>query len=275
METFFFTFSHFAHIIPASNPLKTMQTYNNQNSSFPSSTSIQAVQAPGSKTAENLDALIKEGVACSSMPLTIVRSFKTASCMTKLREALTPEVMASIMPLQNSPLGFRTDGHYSENVVKDALISAFMAGLMPVGNMWNIIGGRFYVTKEGFTHLLKKLGVAYNIDFSIPVLKESGAIVSATIQWQTSPDDKVQTKVKEFPIRVNKGMGSDAVLGKADRKAKAWLYNHLNQLAPLSDGDAETLDAYDIAKPATVSRKPATTGVACKKYDTTNDEPDF
>lgn len=43
---------------------------------------------------------------------------------------------------------------------------------------------------------------------------------------------------KDIPVRVNAGMGADAILGKATRKASAWLYNELTH-AGIADGDAE------------------------------------
>ena len=42
----------------------------------------------------------------------------------------------------------------------------------------------------------------------------------------------------EFVIRVNAGMSQDAVIGKAERKAKAWLFNHLTDQV-VSDGELE------------------------------------
>lgn len=105
-----------------------------------------------------------------------------------LREAFTPEVMGAFMSLQNTALGFRTDkaqGGYPEDVVKEAVIEASLRGLSPVGNQFNIISGRMYVTKEGFQFLLSQVpGLRYGLNLAVPVMKNGGAIVTASMRWQ-------------------------------------------------------------------------------------------
>lgn len=194
-----------------------------------------------SSLANKLDMLAESGVACLDAKQGFERAMLTALCVGQLKEALTEEVMAPIMSLQGSMLGFRTDkdnqGGYPLNVVKEALINAVMVGLLPCGNQFNILAGRMYITKEGFTYLLDKLGVAYRIDLGVPVSKNGGALVHADIVWQDKAA-QTQTKALDIPVRVNNGMGTDAILGKADRKAKCWLYNNLTH-STLSDGDVD------------------------------------
>ena len=95
------------------------------------------------------------------------RSVITAAAMKALEESLGDEVMESyIMPLADSPLGFRTDRDpktqkdkppYSIAQVRACYIEATLKGLQSVGNQWNIIAGRCYVTKEGMSHSLQTI----------------------------------------------------------------------------------------------------------------------
>ena len=112
----------------------------------------------------------------------IENSLVVANAIGFLRENLTPEIMNPIMALQGSKLGFKTDrdlvknsntGKYEKGpgypleVVKDCFIEMSLIGLLPTGNMWNVIAGNPYITKEGGTYLLKNLvpGLKYAIMF--------------------------------------------------------------------------------------------------------------
>lgn len=101
-----------------------------------------------------------------------------------MREALSDEVMERVfMPLMNTKVGFLTDRNgrprkngtvqplYTIPVVRDAIIDAVSIGLLPTGNQFNIIAERMYPTKEGYTALLRKLGVKYFIDVSLTKAK--------------------------------------------------------------------------------------------------------
>lgn len=204
-----------------------------------------ALSAQETQLAETLDKLTESGLACANMTNNFTKTFTVARCVSQLKQALTPQVMQPIMELQGTPLGFRTDkdknGGYPIETVKEVLIEATMAGLMPCGNQFNIIGGRMYPTKEGFTYLLSQLpDLSYTINQGVPVSKNGGAIVRTEILWRRDPSGVAQPnkKILEIPVRVNNGMGVDAILGKADRKAKCWLYNHVTGRT-LNDGEVE------------------------------------
>lgn len=182
-------------------------------------------------------------LACSTAATEnpFLAAFTQAGCIGMLRDAFTPDVMGAFMNLQNTALGFRTDkaqGGYPEAIVKEAVIEASLRGLLPVGNQFNIISGRMYVTKEGFQYLLSKVpGLRYGINLAVPVMKNGGAIVTASMRWKIGDGAQCSAE-KDIPVRVNAGMGADAILGKATRKASAWLYNELTH-AGIADGDAE------------------------------------
>lgn len=183
------------------------------------------------------------------------KAFLISSAIGKLKELITSEYMKPIMELQGNRLGFKTDkdkdGGYSESIVKNCLIEAVLMGVQPAGNQFNIIAGNSYITKEGFGFLLKNIqGLKYDITFDLPRInneKTSAAIV-AKIHWEYKGE--TNDKTMDFPIKVNSFMGSDAVIGKATRKARAWLFNTINGTefgdGDVSDHDAKTLDVKHI-----------------------------
>ena len=131
-----------------------------------------------------IDAKEKFELVCkSAKSLQIANNFGTAfeavQIVLTLREILTDDVMKKVfMPLMNTKVGFLTDRSgkpdkhgnvkepYSIAVVRDAIIDAVTIGLLPTGNQMNIIAERMYPTKEGYTALLKRIGVKYILDVS-------------------------------------------------------------------------------------------------------------
>lgn len=192
----------------------------------------------------------------------------TANAMGQLRELLNAETMKPILQLMNSPLGFLTDKDpkrpqwkggrevhpdpYALEVVRDCVIEATLRGIPIVGNNFNIIGSRTYVTKEGFGTLLKKVAGFSDLKITPGVPKlvgENGALVEMEATWRK--DGKEDGLRRTIPVRVNSGMGTDAILGKAERKVKCAVYNQVTG-SELSDGDAEEA-ALAAAKPANVT----------------------
>lgn len=160
---------------------------------------------------------------------------QVAQAMADLRAMLTPEVMQPIMALMDTDLGFRTDRDprqkdrnnnpntpYPVDVVKDVVIEAKLRGFHTIGNEFNIISGRFYAAKSGFRRKLtdgKSFPALANFKDSYDVprnVAEKGAIVKCRAEWTLNGKrDSVEC---EFAIKVNAYMGSDAILGKAERK---------------------------------------------------------
>ncbi len=161
------------------------------------------------------------------------RAYLMADAMEKLKTMLTPEYMKPIMLLQGTRLGFKTDKDknkdgskgqgYSEDEVKHCLIEAVLNGFEVTGNQFNIIAGNTYGTKEGYGALLSKIkGLSYSIIPNLPRIKEQSGAVVMKIEWTI--DGVTQMKEIDFGIKVNSFMGTDAVIGKATRKARYWLY---------------------------------------------------
>ena len=192
------------------------------------------------------------------------RTFALGGAMADLREALDERVMTSIMKLQNTKLGFRTDEPrgYPVHVVRDAVIEATVWGLQCVGNQFNIIAGGFYATKEGYTYLLRNLPGLEDMRFVyhpavITESSTSGTRKDGTPYQKIEREGKTLVDVSwvfrgkaeqerlEFCIRVNAGMSQDAIIGKAERKAKRWLFERLTD-RQLPDGDSE--EYFDVVK---------------------------
>lgn len=190
------------------------------------------------------------------------KAYLIATAAGELKKLLTPEYMKPIMDLQGNRLGFKTDkdkdGGYNETIVKNCLIEAVLTGVQPFGNQFNIIAGNCYITKEGFGYLLSHFkGLYYEIIPELPRInadKTSAAIVM-NVEWALNGFTK--TKKIEIPVKMNSMMGTDAVIGKATRKARAWLYNTITG-SEIGDGDiqdAEVIGTKITANKATAAEE--------------------
>ena len=191
-------------------------------------------------TIEALDAAAAKGMLAQGEESPFKRAFMVAQAIAELRALLTPKVMAVFMKLQNTSIGFKTDNPagYSEDVVRDCIIEARLKGVYPIGNEFNIISKQCYITKEGYFHKLRDLPNFSWIEVpAIPrIAGDSGAIDKVKLEW-TLNKQKFEREL-ELAIRVNRGMGADAIIGKALRKARAWLYTTVTG-QEIGDGDVE------------------------------------
>jgi len=196
------------------------------------------------------------------------RAYKLAEASENLTEALTSTYMKPIMHLQGNKLGFLTDrdrqSGYDEKTVKKCLIEAVLTGVQVVGNHFNIISSNCYITKEGFGYILKNTpGLAYEIIPQLPRIPSDrkSAAIKMDITW-TIQGGKRHKREIDFPIKMNEYMGTDAVIGKATRKARAWLYNTISGLE-VADGDA-----YDVTTEIVESKKELSKEITSKVSDT-------
>jgi hypothetical protein len=174
----------------------------------------------------------------------MTKALKMAAGIKALRRAMSNEVMQEIMELQGSSLGFRTDkdtgNGYPVEAVKECAIEHLLRGGHLVGNEMNIIASRAYQTKEFFTRMLRVFPGLTDLRLhpGVPVLGGGGALVPYSATWKLfgEPDriDRQLTKLQDgtqlderICVKVNQGMGADAILGKAERKIKAAIYNRL------------------------------------------------
>ena len=206
------------------------------------------------KVIQKMDSVVTEFISQKNLE-GLQKMYVLGESITNLRNLLDDKFMGPIMGLQNTSLGFKTDkaeNGYPVSVVKDCTIEALLTGVQPYGNQFNIIAGNFYVTKEGFKYLLDNYPkLDWMITPGIPEKKsEKEGGIRMSIQWSTGGQTK--TKDIDFVVKVNKFMGSDAIVGKAERKARAWLYNNITG-SELVDGDVESHDA-ELVKPIPIEK---------------------
>lgn len=167
-------------------------------------------------------------------------AFTAVNVIALLREALTDEVMTKVfMPLMNTKVGFLTDRNgrprsngraalplYGIPVVRDCIIDAVSIGLLPTGNQFNIIAERMYPTKEGYTALLRKLGVKYFIDVSYDKSQTQGfAEIPCKINYEHNGEKNSFGIVAT--VKKDDYSSPDQLRGKAERRAKKALYEYI------------------------------------------------
>lgn len=204
----------------------------------------QAVQTATEMPDIISDAKRKFELACKdASTLQIVNNvgaaFTAVNVVALLREALSDEVMQRVfMPLMNTKVGFLTDRNgkpgkngqikplYSIPIVRDAIIDGVSIGLLPTGNQFNIIAERMYPTKEGYTALLRKLGVKYFIEVSYdkgqtPGFAEIPCKINYTYNGEKNSFSIIAT------VKKDDYSSPDQVRGKAERRAKKALYEYI------------------------------------------------
>jgi hypothetical protein len=224
----------------------------------------QAIQ----KATDDIESVVAQ---CNVMALrekpALLQAIELAQGVAKLREILPKGIVERyFMPLQGSKLGFVTDkdtsGGYTWEVVREVLIEALLRGFRPVGNELNIIAGQFYGAKNGFERIVREWPGLTNlrIDLGVPhLVADKGALVPCEARWRL--DGKAMSveckppSGEEFdtriPVKVNGGMGPDAILGKATRKLYARVYQVLTGCASdIVDAEGETVTVPGQSLPA-------------------------
>lgn len=177
--------------------------------------------------------------------------FAASAAVQTLRAILTrPVVETYFMPLMGTRIGFLTDrdkegkdgkkpAPYDWETVRDCVIDAACKGLAPIQNQMNIIAGNMYPTKEGFTHLLKKIGVKHIInkgpDTSAPGSTTANIVCKIFYEYKGQKGDYSITCTP----KKNAYSSLDQLQGKAERKAKKHLYEYLTGI-DLGDADEES-----------------------------------
>ena len=189
------------------------------------------------------------------------RAFRMAAAIRALHHAISDDMMKDIMALQGTGLGFLTDKDdpaknnppgYPIQEVKLVAIEAALMGAYWVGNEFNIISNRPYLTKNFFTRKLREFPGLTDLKLSpgVPVMMgDKGALVPYVATWKLNGEamrlERLLTKLDDgrelderICVRVNSGMGADAILGKAERKIKAAIYARLTG-SDLTDGEVD------------------------------------
>lgn len=192
------------------------------------------------------------------------KAFVMSSAIDIIKAQLSDEYMKPIMALQGSSLGFKTDQDtikekvngkwatkkgegYPMEIVRECLIEAIFLGLEVTGNQFNIIGGNTYPTREGFGALLDKMpNLKKNFEYK-NIQQPAGqkvAYVTVNITWQIEGESAKKQTI-EFPIKSNEYTSYDALIGKAERKAKRWLFNTIKG-TDISDGDVNDIPHVEV-----------------------------
>ena len=184
-------------------------------------------------------------------------AFQTVNVVILLRQALTDEVMDAVfMPLMNTKIGFLTDhtgkarGNrpplqpYGREIVRDAIIDAVTVGLMPTGNQFNIIGERMYPTKEGYTALLRRLGVKYFIETGYDKSQAEGfAEIPCKITYSYGGERNAFSITAT--VKKDSYSSPDQIRGKAERRAKKALYEYITG-CDFGDADEDSSTPIDV-----------------------------
>jgi hypothetical protein len=223
------------------------------------------------KATEDIESIVQR---CSVVALrkepVLMQTIKMARGMQALRNVLTESAInGDFMPLQNTALGFLTDKPegYDWKTVRECVIEGLLRGFRPINNEFNIISGRFYGAKNGFERIVREYPGLRNLAFElgVPVMvADKGALVACEATWELDGEQMAlscQAPPKDgpgmdtrIPVRVNAGMGPDAILGKATRKMFARIYQKLSGCAAEviegEPGDGVVIPATALPAPA-------------------------
>lgn len=158
----------------------------------------------------------------------LTKAVTLARGIQEMRE-LVAMVWPSVRHLMGNKLGFKTDrdresSPYPDSVIVDCLTEALLRDVRWVGNELNIISGGLYVTREGYERKVTEIPALTNLKLypGIPGPHAGGAIVPFVATWNV---DGVQRRMeRQIPVKLNKGMGDDGALGKAERKMLASIF---------------------------------------------------
>ena len=173
----------------------------------------------------------------------LVSCLSAANAMYLLDQVLTDDVVRTyFLPLMNTRAGFLTDRNpakakrgqqpptpYSIPEVRMCLKDAILKGLLPIGNQFNIIAGSVYITREGYTALLSKMGVKHRIIPSQMPDKNGCAVYSVRIEAATAQGERISYTNE---VTLKRGQyDSDALLqGKAYARSVKSLWTYVSGL---------------------------------------------
>lgn len=210
-----------------------------------------------------------------------MRPLVVAQALHELRGAIGPDVLAVVRSMENTPLGFRTDRPpggkampYPDEVLRDCVIQGMLDGLGFSHNQWNIIGGNYYVTKNGWRKKLQDAGcsqIVAQVEAPLPSeISEQGggersskftapmaAHASCTHKGQTYSVSMAATPERDTR-RIVSAYGRDVgeAIGQMSGKAEATI---LRKLYHLCCDIPETDEPEPIPEPIVIERTPEST----------------
>lgn len=238
--------------------VKTMTTAvtktNNTKSIVPKAT-MQDVQKLETTVAQCHEAILQS----SAFSKAIVES----QAIDAILKCLTPAIMADVMKLMDSPLGFKTDRasgnkpSYTEAQVRNVLLTALVRGARIGGNEFNIIAGQCYFTKEFFRRaILEFPGLTHLSEPKIsPPTKhgESTVAMEAFISWRLHGEEQSVSCRKDDESGVDSRIivktyhtdGPAKILGVAESRLLRKVMQKLTGLnyQIIGDDESNTVDA--------------------------------
>lgn len=168
--------------------------------------------------------------------------------LNELKENITDSAVKIMRSLQNTSVGFKTDKKegYDDNTIKNCIIEAYMYGLRPTNNEFNILQGNFYVTKNGLDRLVHSKQGLEKIEIIQKGMQQSEKTKTWKVTYSYSFKLKGLEEVKgEKDIYVNGLMGRsdrevpmDAIQGKSYRKILHFIYSKMNIGLQIPEGEA-------------------------------------
>lgn len=209
------------------------------------------------KTAQTFRGLVK---ADKGMPSQMIQQ---AYAVQQLRQMLTAEVMAPIMSLMSTRVGFLTDRDrikekdpktgrqyykkgpgYPVEIVKDVFIEALRNGAFMTGNEVNIISGSCYLTKEFCIRRLNDTLGPDNWRFVHGIIEpgRGGVKLQSKVHWKPKRGQWQEEDLVHL-LKGDIANGQDFFAGKGDKKCGTWLLKRVTG-EDVSLGDAE--DVIDV-----------------------------
>lgn len=221
------------------------------------------------KTEEEIESILSVCNVTKMAGLPVLRqSIELSTGIAKLKQIMSRQVVERyFMPLQGSKLGFMTDkdksGGYGWDVVRDVLIEGMIRGLRPVGNEINIIAENMYAAVNGVERLVLEFPGLTDLVLTPGEPQKTGdsAYVPYHASWilNGQPMEMIRDIVKRedgtaggtrICVKVNNGMGPDAIIGKARRKMLFAIYQRIcNSSFALRDAD-DAIDAVGVVVPS-------------------------
>lgn len=188
-------------------------------------------------------------------------AIKLSKMLQCLQEHMDSEIMDDLMVLCGSPLGFATDRDnletkYPVSVVQAAIINAFLHEANIVGNEFNILAGKYYLTKEFFERKCRELVNDLRVTVYAPTLIGNSAYVPMKASWiyngRRDHMDCIKSEEGDSRIivKMNKGLGADAVIGKAQRRLLMRIYERVTGSSWLSQEDED--EVFDVDESSVV-----------------------
>jgi len=224
------------------------------------------------RSIHRLDAVL---TTCNTDTLALLpmleQAVSLAEGIRQIKAVLTDEVMTRVfMPLQGTPLGFLHDRakaekgpkEYSIAEVRECMVEAMINGFRPVGNEINIISGRVYGAKAGYRRKVVEFPGLTDLRLTPGVpqsVGEKGALVPFRATWRLDgqPMELVRDVTKgadghsrdtRIAVRVNRLMGADAIIGKAERKVLRAIHDLISNVTlskvtlTIEDGETDAID---------------------------------